>query len=718
MKYVISTLGMLLVSGSLHAAARVAVVATQRSDPVRNLLDLTEAELGAEKDIQLLERSANDRILAEHELSLSGLVDVNKVVAAGKLLSLDLFAVVETDPSGKDALGLVVFDAGTGVRLWDAALPAGEAQKTAKAAAEDIRAAVRKRAAGWKNLRPVCLLGVRNADLQPEMNSFSQFVALLLERRLVNSEGVVVLERKRLEFVNQERALPTPAPEKELLASLLLIELEVKRAPQGHGLSAVAFVKDSKGKPLHQVSAEVKEARAADLAEPLVQGLGKYLHIAPAPPAEARGEANSFLREAQLMWNHQQLLQGLQAAESAEALDPASAENQALLAQYLLSYAVYLLDPQGMTMLSYGSGIPRRSVDSGTLKTSLELARRGVETRRNVLSRMQPRTRRALALDMGRNFSSRASLRHFLNRALFVDFPKSDAEVQNLLQSFREEVDRLLLDELDAWAEVAANSPVEPQELKGSRPDSVLSQYMWRIKEDQELFVWNSPNSAAYTSILTRIMQRWLEVSAKVNVNQYQLWHLTWFLQDMTPKLAAPAGVGEKPSAEEATQVLEVFQGMERHPHPLISLYGRAGQILVGLATRQLSPAEARQKFQAIQKLALDQIQNPPVQPADEFRVGGYKFLAFGLERLSSQVAGRLQLNLHNDPALYQRELAPIVEEFYAVCDFMLSRGELVEEVITTTLDYGGSSPAYGRKKLERIDRALALAGTPRCRLF
>src|SRR5437773_5769995 len=105
-RYFAGAVCLLLLCGSVPAATRLALVANQRGDALRAVLDLAGAELSADKDLELLERSAIERVLAEHELSLSGLVDANQVVAAGKLLSVGLFAVVETDAGGKEALGL------------------------------------------------------------------------------------------------------------------------------------------------------------------------------------------------------------------------------------------------------------------------------------------------------------------------------------------------------------------------------------------------------------------------------------------------------------------------------------------------------------------------------------------------------------------------------------------------------------------------------------
>src|SRR5262249_23619535 len=150
---------------------------------VRNLLDLAVAKLSKAKEVQLLERAAIDRALAEQKLALAGLVDAATAARAGQLLGADLFAVLEASATDKQALGMVVYDAGTGVRLWDNTLSGNGLDEAAVSVAAGVRGAAAKWAAGLKKLKTVCFLAVRNADLPSDQNSFCQALAAILERR-------------------------------------------------------------------------------------------------------------------------------------------------------------------------------------------------------------------------------------------------------------------------------------------------------------------------------------------------------------------------------------------------------------------------------------------------------------------------------------------------------------------------------------------------------
>jgi hypothetical protein len=709
-----------LVSASARAGTRLALVSSGHGERVQQVLALAEARLGQERAIELLDRRAIDRVLSEQQLTLTGLVDGNQAVALGKILAVDLFAVVETAPAGKEPLGLIIFDARTGVRLWDAALPGGGLDQSVATITGAVRTAVQKYAAGLKNVRTVCLLGVRNADLPREADGFCDFVALLVERRLACSPSVAVLERRRLDHLNRERTLAA-LPDGDLRAAVVLVQLEIGRAARGNGLRATVFLTDGKGKQLDRITVEVARVRdgdAADVAEPLVQAIGRSLQVSPGTASADRViESGRFLREAQLMWSHKQLLQGMQAVESAQALDPNHPDNQATLAQYLLSYAIYLVSPNDINTFLYGNH--HLDIEPGHLKTSLELAQRGVDTRLAAFARLQPRDQRALNRDRFRQVASDQALRSYINKLRYIDVRRCGPEAEGLLTMFRATVDRLLEAEFGAWADLAQKNPAPTPQQKGvTPPDSLFSSYSNVIRSRWEILRWNAPTAAAYTKTLAAIVARWLEVARLQEQGSFQLWHLTWFLEELTSNLIEPLSAGWKLGPDELTQAAAVFQTMEQHACPLIHLYGGAGRLLIGLKKGQLSAADAHREYQGLKKQALAWIQDPPARPADGFRASCYKFLAHTIERMLSQVVGRLDPALRMEPARVEKEAAPLVEELYELTEFMLGRNELVADVVTVVANDGGGTKTLLRRRLDVIDRALALAGSPHCRFL
>ena len=216
---------------------------------------------------------------------------------------------------------MVVFDSSSGLRLADVALPP-DLESAAAAVADTLTLASRKRARNAADLQAVCVLAVRNADLPRSMDPLCDATALLLERMLVGSPGIAVLERRRLEAVNAERNLPTADRGGPLLTSLVTIELEISRG-EGGGLKAVALLSDSKGKLTGRVRGGTDTANAAALAAAPAREIANQLRIAPAPPmGNPAREARRFVTEARFLRENSDVSGAVRAAEAAFALSP------------------------------------------------------------------------------------------------------------------------------------------------------------------------------------------------------------------------------------------------------------------------------------------------------------------------------------------------------------------------------------------------------------
>ena len=241
----------------LHAATTVALVSTCGGEAGQNVLALAETALSAEADITLVDRREVERVLHEQELVRCGPSEADQAVTVGKLLGVQVFASLETVPNEKEALGLMVFDAASGVVLGDSVLPGTNIEQ----AAVEVDAAVKAGCEKWQRpvggLTTVCVLPVRNADLPREFDGLCQSVGSILQRQLVQSPSLAILDRQHLENVNKERLLPAGVQTNQLLPSLVLIELEISRGRMTNGLSATAVLSGSGGAKLGRATAVV-----------------------------------------------------------------------------------------------------------------------------------------------------------------------------------------------------------------------------------------------------------------------------------------------------------------------------------------------------------------------------------------------------------------------------------------------------------------------------
>jgi len=365
----------------LEAGTRVAVVTTESSPEIDQIVVLAETQIGSEAELELLDRKEVMKVLGEQKLALSGLVDPEQAIRAGKLLNVDLFAILECEPehatpdgkkTKKKLLGLSALDSRSGVRLWDAPLSSEGVEETAAQIVAGVKGAAAKYRAPAKDLHTVGLLTVRNADLPRSQDPTIQAIGRLLERNLVRAPGVAVVERDRLRAVLQERNLPTQEPLPPLLASLHLIELEIGRN-QDQGLLAQARVTDSAGKEVALLKATAADPFA--LATALVPEVLKALDVKNAGVAlDRRKEADRYYAESWIRWLHKEYDRAAQAAEAVYALDPENSARLKWLIDRLAEAAIELIDPGQQQY----AGPPKNPVDPAQLERSIELARHGL----------------------------------------------------------------------------------------------------------------------------------------------------------------------------------------------------------------------------------------------------------------------------------------------------------------------------------------------------
>jgi len=325
--------GVLCVAALADGATRVAVLISSKDDAAANIAALAEAELSSDAAFTVLERQRIDQLLSEQKLSLSGLVDTDQAVRAGKVLGCQMLVILEPEP-GSSQFGLVIFDPVTGVRLQDLAMSETATDKAAGAVIGAVRAADRKRGGG--NGRTVCLLAVRNADLPRDMDGFCDAVGRLVEQNLVGSPVISLLERQRLDRVTRERALAADAASQQLLASLVIVDLQIERNPQG--VRATALLSDVAGNNLGKVASVAPATAAPLLASSLADELARNLKLPAVPQLDVRAEAARFYSEFQFHTQNQDFLRALSPVEAAHALAPDDVIFGAALAQALIAH--------------------------------------------------------------------------------------------------------------------------------------------------------------------------------------------------------------------------------------------------------------------------------------------------------------------------------------------------------------------------------------------
>ena len=542
--------------GSAHATTRIALVGTGQG--VENLLDTATVLLSQDTNLQLLDRADVVRVLREQEISLAGLVRAEQAIQAGQLLHADLFAVLEgaltNETALSPALGLVVFDAKNGVRYADSALVGSNVVSAASAAARAVQAAVAK---ARRNPRDLCTVGlsrVRNADLPRQLDSLCDSVGLLLERELTASPGIAVLERRRLEQVTRERALPTDVEGNRLLSSLCLLELDIGQ--NGLGLRGTLALVSADGTRHGKITARIKTRNPATLAHLLRDKTKRSLKVpADGLPHNRAAEAARYHREHLMLLQHDDPIGALQALDAAVALAPEEEPWQREMIELLPAAALHALNAGGQ---SPARG-PATGPASPDLANCLSLGLRGADLLVDLSSAAADQAKRSETIPplLWWNSSYRDPLCDLFHRLarLNIPDPAIDAGIAALVA--RERTVRMEI--------------MEPY-LFGRKVDpNGFANY------SAELWYWfQSGYEFQHCPALTEqkrqddalTLRHWVEVSHKVNPpdgsGDYRPLQLTF-------------------SHSQWNQVKELRQALEQDQDPVIRAYARANAVIASV---------------------------------------------------------------------------------------------------------------------------------------
>lgn len=355
---------------------RVALCASgdKKADAV---VALMEAELSKAPDLVLLDRSDVGRILKEQGLSLAGFLSAEDAVKAGQILRCDLFAELhwEAAKEAKDpqSASLVAFDAGTGARLCDAALSCETPMEGVRdSATKLLRLALGKWQTGPNPQgRTVCVFNVQNIGLPASMSQVPAVLGDLLERRLLDCPDVAVLERKLLaKYLDPETALTGEIPER-LLASAVLLDLDVTKAGVGDGIKVRAGIRTVRQQEIGAATVEGSAQRLYDVAAELALKIAEKLRTAPRP----EGSDTLVLEAERILFKvvrakirssdeekKKNAILGRLLAEAALAQNPESKDRAELLIEFLNreTEATYDIDSK-LTLMERNLAVMERS---------------------------------------------------------------------------------------------------------------------------------------------------------------------------------------------------------------------------------------------------------------------------------------------------------------------------------------------------------------------
>ncbi len=308
-----------------RAYNRWAIVASpdvQRS----GLTNLLTVELSKIDGIELVEREAIDKVLGELSLSAAGLVNPQKMLKLGKLVSAEAILFIEhkraTTP---DAVRVRLIETRTGIRLVDFFVSAGKPEQQIAGLMGRLRDAKQKLRCPLDKRCYVGVLTMQGGQPRADLKPTTRALKALVEHDLGRLPRVVVLEREQLPRLRDERDLT--GIELKLRSSTTLIEGAVR----GGGKLEISFklIPLAGGLPKHVATSGTLEDLAA-LRASMVRVVRSALDTGGGAivPADSRREATIFAQQAVHQASQGNYAEAASLAEAALVLDDSRASHR------------------------------------------------------------------------------------------------------------------------------------------------------------------------------------------------------------------------------------------------------------------------------------------------------------------------------------------------------------------------------------------------------
>lgn len=315
-------------SAATNNSVTMAVVAEKSHDLHKSpLVSLLEVELSRIEGVKLLERAEIEKILAEHQLSVAGLLDRSSAIKLGRLLRADAFLLLSAEDSKNrrtDRDGLLrtrLVETAHGLRLWDGFEPLDAAKFTeiARRVTDEVRAAAEKLTLPAGHVIPVGIVDVHRVQLGESHRLLARAMPGLLSARLSKEPKIIMLERENLNILRQETLL-TEGEDADFWNSAVLIEGYIE-PDDGKQLRMNLRIKRASGDKIavFTVSIEPDEPSVAvdNVAAKMIR---KLLDAPPAISWEPVREAEEFFQQGQLLYEHGRYADAIEPLETAHAM--------------------------------------------------------------------------------------------------------------------------------------------------------------------------------------------------------------------------------------------------------------------------------------------------------------------------------------------------------------------------------------------------------------
>ncbi len=307
---------------------RIAVI-TGENDGARPMASLLEVRLSTHESYQVLERESISEIIKEWDLAMLSAADsVSKRAEIGGLLKADILVMLSEQTKPAPRHDLVVSETARGLRLRTASFPKTQGnEQMIGNLRKEIDAAISKRAEGLKAVYSVPPFV--SEDLTGNHVRFTTAYARLLEARLQEQPGILVVELAEARTISEEMTLTGSAVQREqpiyLLGEYRFDAMNQAKPP------FLRITARQAGKDLWQQ--ELAQASPSTAVAFLQKTLGTHLTAAPGNQQAGNGhesEISTLNKRAGNLFSSGMYEVCAQLAEASLLLDPRQPETRLL----------------------------------------------------------------------------------------------------------------------------------------------------------------------------------------------------------------------------------------------------------------------------------------------------------------------------------------------------------------------------------------------------
>ena len=568
------------------AGVRIALICEDHHEHTEGVLALTEARLTGAAGLIVVDRREINRIMAEQSLSLAGMSPVDFTVQSGEIIGADVFAFIGADDGG-NVLGLSVFDAATSLRFWDETLPDMAREDIPDYLAARITAALAKRTPAGVRVTTFGLLSARNRDLPRSYDTTLQGIARLLERRLNHSERLSIVERQRLGRMGEEWQLLGHRQDGAVEPSLILGELELSRAPGSEAPMLALRLVDATNQPLAYFERPLWDGQLPELIDALSAEVCQYLESGcSAAVADRRAEAEQYRAESLHAYGHQRLRAATEAMEAAYVLDPDRKAIQGRLMRCLLEYGWQILNPD---YFRYRGPIERVSPED--LERVISLGMRALDVHALLAGEFPPKTIPT------RPRASYGRFYAYFEKLAFVAESNFDDHTAPLLVELQDRFRALVNRQATAhrarvtdqetfqqYTLFLASMVLFQNEMICATADQWVDDTLQHVEgwlslaAEYDLF---KDHANSVNRLLVRLMVRTEQMSCYPPAQGISQWQL---------------------EGKHFARMLNMFERMAGHRHPVVRVYGHAGRLWAQQRMADLPEGAAADAFRRVSR--------------------------------------------------------------------------------------------------------------------